>query len=166
MVTKKQEEQRHPSYREVQNSINELSRLMQYKSIKVNDTVIMHFNNLLKLLQFMINQDDKPESGMLEVMVMWAMRQITNNYTGQALTPEFLEQMVIDKVDFILRTSKDYQRDTLANTIVLNQLERTMDVRVLESEIKIQNELDITVKELINYNRMHHEHRINQLRGD
>lgn len=156
-------EDREPSFREIKYSIEQLKYLMTKDTIRVNDTVIDHFNNLLKILNYMMNQDDKPESSMLETNVMWSIRQICELYSANNdLTPEFIQKFVVPKVDMMLKTNKDYQRDQLANSIVMQRLQKIRDPRVLLIEDKIKEELDVLVKDLINYNRMYHDNRISQ----
>ena len=82
------------------------------------------------------------------------------------LTPEFIREFVIRKLDFTLRTSTyEFERNALANTIVMSRLEDTMDPEVLSYEDKIKAEIDVVVKDLINYNKESYDHRFSKSQG-
>lgn len=157
--------ERELSYYELRDSINKIKWFMSRDTINVNDTVISHFNNVLRGLNMLMDPVGDAYQEMLQVVITRHIRQMLLLYDEEhTLTPEFIKEFVIRKIDFMLRTSSyEFERNALANTIVLSRLEDTMDPEVLKWEDKIKAEIDVVVKDLINYNKNSYDYRLSRL---
>jgi hypothetical protein len=159
--------ERELSYYELRDSINKIKWFMSKDTINVNDTVISHFNNVLRGLNLLMDPVGDAYQEMLQMVLTRYMRQMVALYDEEnTLTPEFIREFVIRKLDFTLRTSTyEFERNALANTIVMSRLEDTMDPEVLSYEDKIKAEIDVVVKDLINYNKESYDYRFSKSQG-
>lgn len=159
--------ERELSYYELRDSINKIKWFMSKDTINVNDTVINHFNNVLRGLNMLMDPVGDAYQEMLQMVIARHIRQMLLLYDEEhTLTPEFIKEFVIRKLDFMLRTSTyEFERNALANTIVLSRLEDTMDPETLKWEEKIRGEIDVVVKDLINYNKGSYDYRFSNPEG-
>ena len=117
-------------------------------------------NSTIALINNLISENDNTTRYMLETCVIWMLRQIMELKKDDNLTfdPEYFVKFVVKHVDDIIANGKEVQLQDLKfdinNRIFLQGGE-------MISDNYVNDELEPLILDIINFNRMHHDYRIN-----
>ena len=141
-------------------SVSRLKERLSAKNIRVSKRDREDMNSTIALINNLISENDNTTRYMLETCVIWMLRQIMELKKDDNLTfdPEYFVKFVVKHVDDIMTNGKEVQLQDLKfdinNRILLQGGEMIGDGYV-------NNELEPLILDIINFNRMHHDYRIN-----
>lgn len=141
-------------------SVGRLKERLSAKNIRVSKRDREDMNSTIALINNLISENDNTTRYMLETCVIWMLRQIMELKKDDNLTfdPEYFVKFVVKHVDDIIANGKEVQLQDLKfdinNRIFLQGGE-------MISDDYVNDELEPLILDIINFNRMHHDYRIN-----
>lgn len=141
-------------------SVARLKERLSAKNIRVSKRDREDMNSTIALINNLISENDNTTRYMLETCVIWMLRQIMELKKDDNLTfdPEYFVKFVVKHVDDIMTNGKEVQLQDLKfdinNRILLQGGE-------MISDDYVNDELEPLILDIINFNRMHHDYRIN-----
>lgn len=141
-------------------SVGRLKERLSAKNIRVSKRDREDMNSTIALINNLISENDNTTRYMLETCVIWMLRQIMELKKDDNLTfdPEYFVKFVVKHVDDIMTNGKEVQLQDLKfdinNRILLQGGE-------MISDNYVNDELEPLILDIINFNRMHHDYRIN-----
>ena len=141
-------------------SVGRLKDRLSAKNIRVSKRDREDMNSTIALINNLISENDNTTRYMLETCVIWMLRQIMELKKDDNLTfdPEYFVKFVVKHVDDIMTNGKEVQLQDLKfdinNRILLQGGE-------MISDDYVNDELEPLILDIINFNRMHHDYRIN-----
>ena len=141
-------------------SVGRLKERLYAKNIRVSKRDREDMNSTIALINNLISENDNTTRYMLETCVIWMLRQIMELKKDDNLTfdPEYFVKFVVKHVDDIMTNGKEVQLQDLKfdinNRILLQGGE-------MISDNYVNDELEPLILDIINFNRMHHDYRIN-----
>lgn len=141
-------------------SVGRLKERLSAKNIRVSKRDREDMNSTIALINNLISENDNTTRYMLETCVIWMLRQIMELKKDDNLTfdPEYFVKFVVKHVDDIIANGKEVQLQDLKfdinNRIFLQGGE-------MISDNYVNDELEPLILDIINFNRMHHDYRIN-----
>jgi hypothetical protein len=141
-------------------SVGRLKERLSAKNIRVSKRDREDMNSTIALINNLISENDNTTRYMLETCVIWMLRQIMELKKDDNLTfdPEYFVKFVVKHVDDIISNGKEVQLQDLKfdinNRIFLQGGE-------MISDDYVNDELEPLILDIINFNRMHHDYRIN-----
>ena len=141
-------------------SVGRLKERLSAKNIRVSKRDREDMNSTIALIDNLISENDNTTRYMLETCVIWMLRQIMELKKDDNLTfdPEYFVKFVVKHVDDIIANGKEVQLQDLKfdinNRIFLQGGE-------MISDNYVNDELEPLILDIINFNRMHHDYRIN-----
>ena len=141
-------------------SVGRLKERLSAKNIRVSKRDREDMNSTIALINNLISENDNTTRYMLETCVIWMLRQIMELKKDDNLTfdPEYFVKFVVKHVDDIMANGKEVQLQDLKfdinNRIFLQGGE-------MISDDYVNDELEPLILDIINFNRMHHDYRIN-----
>lgn len=141
-------------------SVGRLKERLSAKNIRVSKRDREDMNSTIALINNLISENDNTTRYMLETCVIWMLRQIMELKKDDNLTfdPEYFVKFVVKHVDDIISNGKEVQLQDLKfdinNRIFLQGGE-------MISDNYVNDELEPLILDIINFNRMHHDYRIN-----
>ena len=141
-------------------SVGRLKDRLSAKNIRVSKRDREDMNSTIALINNLISENDNTTRYMLETCVIWMLRQIMELKKDDNLTfdPEYFVKFVVKHVDDIMTNGKEVQLQDLKfdinNRILLQGGE-------MISDNYVNDELEPLILDIINFNRMHHDYRIN-----
>lgn len=141
-------------------SVGRLKERLSAKNIRVSKRDREDMNSTIALINNLISENDNTTRYMLETCVIWMLRQIMELKKDDNLPfdPEYFIKFVVKHVDDIITNGKEVQLQDLKfdiNNRILLQGGNMID------DIYVNDELEPLILDIINFNRMHHDYRIN-----
>ena len=141
-------------------SVGRLKERLSAKNIRVSKRDREDMNSTIALINNLISENDNTTRYMLETCVIWMLRQIMELKKDDNLPfdPEYFIKFVVKHVDDIITNGKEVQLQDLKfdiNNRIFLQGGNMID------DIYVNNELEPLILDIINFNRMHHDYRIN-----
>ena len=141
-------------------SVGRLKERLSAKNIRVSKRDREDMNSTIALINNLISERESTTKYMLETCVIWMLRQVMELKKDDNLPfdPEYFVKFVVRHVDEIMTNGKEVQLQDLKfdinNRIFLQGGEMIDDSY-------INSDLEPLILDIINYNRMHHDYRIN-----
>lgn len=141
-------------------SVGRLKERLSAKNIRVSKRDREDMNSTIALINNLISENDNTTRYMLETCVIWMLRQIMELKKDDNLPfdPEYFIKFVVKHVDDIITNGKEVQLQDLKfdiNNRIFLQGGNMID------DIYVNDELEPLILDIINFNRMHHDYRIN-----
>lgn len=141
-------------------SVGRLKERLSAKNIRVSKRDREDMNSTIALINNLISENENTTRYMLETCVIWMLRQIMELKKDDNLPfdPEYFIKFVVKHVDDIITNGKEVQLQDLKfdiNNRIFLQGGNMID------DIYVNDELEPLILDIINFNRMHHDYRIN-----
>lgn len=146
-------------------SANRFKNRVASGKIKLSKDDRALFNELLLLLNFYIDTDERTTEHLLETMVIWSMRQL---FALQAeedteIDEFFIKNFIAKKVDSILNSNPKEQIKRLSDEVSMHRFTQSGELEDLH--LDLTNTFHTLAKDIINYKRNENDYRVAGSRG-
>jgi len=154
------------SIRQQLRSLDSLKYKLSKSSIRVTKQDREDMNNIISLVNDLLTERVDGKHQMLEVAIIYTMRQIFSLKKDlvEDITSDFIVEFVARHMDVVLTSNKEWQLGLFYREICGALLDKGSTLRELPTQDYVKTNLEPLIYDIINYNRMFHDNRIDENR--